>query len=100
MYPTSFTLHVGDGAKRTIELAQGTDLTDALSMLGDARRTGRSVILQVLDGESRAPMPYAVDGPSIEAISYVISSGDVLHSFLEAPSGDGGGLDETHGASA
>ncbi|MGA2307007.1 MAG: hypothetical protein ABSH29_22870 [Acidimicrobiales bacterium] len=90
MYPTSFTLHFGDGAKRTIELAQGTDLTDVVSMLGDARRTGRSVTLQMVDGESRAP--YTVDGPSIQAISYVISSGDVLHSFLEAPSGDGGGL--------
>jgi hypothetical protein len=99
MYPTSLTLHFCDGAKRTIELAQGTDLTDALSMLGDARRTGSAVTLQVVDGETKAPMPYAVDGPSVEAISYVMSSGDVLHSFLEAPSGDGGGLGGTDNAS-
>ncbi len=90
MYPTSFTLHFGDGAKRTIELARGTNPTDVLSMLADARRTGRSITLQVVDGESGAP--YVVDGPSLEAMSYVISSGDVLHSFLEAPSGDGEGL--------
>jgi hypothetical protein len=76
MYPTSFTLHFGDGAKRTIELARGMDLADVLSMLGDARRTGHSVTLQVVDGESMAS--YTVDGPSIEAISYVISSGNVL----------------------
>ncbi len=83
MHPNSFTLHFGGGAERTIELAQGMDPTDMLSMLDDARRTGRSVTLQVVDGESRALMLYAVDGPSIEAISYVISSGDVLHSFLD-----------------
>ena len=100
MHPTALTLHFDNGAKRTVELAQGTDLTQALSMLGDARRTGSAVTLYVVDGETNAPMPYVVDGPSIEAISYVMSSRNVLRFFLEAPGGDGGGLGETHEASS